>query len=116
MVLRGEGVPEQVLQNAELMTALLPTLRADFELCDTYEYRPEAPLGYPLSVFGGVDDVRVAAPDLQGWRDHTTAGEQRVAAPRIPLLPAHRPGHPARRAGAGPGERSGPTNGEDGHV
>lgn len=74
VVLRGEGVPEQVLANAELMAALLPTLRADFELCDTYSYRDEAPLGCPLSIFGGLDDVRVAAPDLQGWRDHTTAG------------------------------------------
>lgn len=81
VVLRREGVPEQVLQNAELMAALLPTLRADFELCDTYSHRPEAPLGYPLSIFGGVDDVRVPPPDLQGWRDHTTAGSS------VSLLP-----------------------------
>lgn len=74
VVLRGEGVPEQVLQNAELMAALLPTLRADFELCDTYRYRPEPPFDHPLSIFGGVDDIRVAEPDLQGWCDHTTAG------------------------------------------
>ncbi len=72
VVLRAEGVSEKVLQNEELMAALLPTLRADFELCDTYAYTPQAPLACRLSIFGGVDDVRVGADDLDGWRMHTT--------------------------------------------
>jgi medium-chain acyl-[acyl-carrier-protein] hydrolase len=74
VVLRGEGVPEQVLQNRELMAALLPTLRADFELCDTYTYTPQPPLDCPLSIFGGLTDVRVGADDLDGWRMHSTGG------------------------------------------
>jgi medium-chain acyl-[acyl-carrier-protein] hydrolase len=49
------------------MKALLPTLRADFELCDTYEYRPEQPLAMPLHVFGGHQDVRVGRHDLEPW-------------------------------------------------
>jgi surfactin synthase thioesterase subunit len=67
-VLLKEGTPVQVLSNNELMRALLPTLRADFELCDTYEYRVEPPLRMPVSVFGGHQDVRVSRSDLEPWR------------------------------------------------
>lgn len=70
VVLRSEGVPEAVLRNAELMRAMLPTLRADFELCDTYDHTPEPSLACPLSVFGGRDDVRVPPGDLDGWAVH----------------------------------------------
>ncbi|MFF7790881.1 alpha/beta fold hydrolase [Streptomyces sp. NPDC007991] len=67
-VLRKEGTPPEVLDNRELMRALLPMLRADFELCDTYRYRDELPLPMPLSVFGGDQDVRVSRSDLDMWR------------------------------------------------
>lgn len=67
-VLRTEGTPQHVLDNEELMRALLPTLRADIELCDTYEYRAQPPLGMPISVFGGHQDVRVSRSDLEPWR------------------------------------------------
>ncbi|WP_086558589.1 thioesterase II family protein [Streptomyces africanus] len=67
-VLRKEGTPPEVLDNGELMRALLPMLRADFELCDTYRYRDEPPLPMPVSVFGGDQDVRVSRSDLDMWR------------------------------------------------
>lgn len=71
VVLRAEGIPEMVLHNEELMQAMLPTLRADFELCDTYEYREEAPLWCPISIFGGLEDVRISASDLEAWSIHS---------------------------------------------
>lgn len=67
-VLAKEGTPQSVLDNEEIMRAILPTLRADFELCDTYEYTPEAPLSVPMSVFGGQQDVRVGRTDLELWK------------------------------------------------
>lgn len=73
VVLRADGTPARVLQDDELMRAMLPTLRADLEVCDTYEYVPEAPLDCPFSVFGGGDDRRVPATDLERWRIHTTS-------------------------------------------
>lgn len=73
-VLRTEGTPAGVLDNAELMSVLLPTLRADFELCDTYTFDAEAPLPMPLSVFGGRSDVRVGQSDLEQWRAQAGAG------------------------------------------
>lgn len=73
VVLRADGIPERILQNEELMQAMLPTLRADFELCDTYRYTEEPPLECPLSIFGGAEDIRVSAADLDAWRIHTSA-------------------------------------------
>lgn len=67
-VLAKEGTPREVLQSEDLMRALLPTLRADFELCDTYEFVREAPLPIPVDVIGGMHDVRVGKADLEGWR------------------------------------------------
>lgn len=73
VILRADGIPEAILQNDELMQAMLPTLRADFELCDTYEYREEPPLACPFSIFGGLEDVRIGAADLEAWRIHSSA-------------------------------------------
>lgn len=73
VVLRADGIPESVLQNEELMQAMLPTLRADFELCDTYRYTEEPPLECPFSIFGGLEDIRVGAADLEVWRIHCNA-------------------------------------------
>ena len=50
---------------------MLPTLRADFELCDTYRYVPDTPLECPLTIFGGMDDERVNPRDLDGWAIQT---------------------------------------------
>jgi surfactin synthase thioesterase subunit len=73
VVLRADGIPETILQNEELMQAILPTLRADFELCDTYQYREEPPLACPFVIFGGQEDVRVRAADLESWPRHSSA-------------------------------------------
>lgn len=67
-VLAKEGTPQDVLDSEELMRALLPTLRADLELCDTYQYTADTPLPVPMSVFGGLQDVRVGRADLEQWK------------------------------------------------
>lgn len=73
VVLRREGVDEKVLQNEELMAAMLPTLRADFEACDSYRYTDGPPLSCPLALYAGAGDARVPARDLEGWRRQSTA-------------------------------------------
>lgn len=73
-VLRREGVPAATLSNPQIMAALLPTLRADLELCDTYEFVDDEPLDIPLAVYGGSDDVRVVPSALSEWDRHTTQG------------------------------------------
>lgn len=71
-----EGTPDAILQHAELMELLLPLLRADFSICETYTYHDEAPLTCPLSVFGGSNDPRVPYQHLVAWRQHTQSAFQ----------------------------------------
>jgi len=68
-----DGVPRAVFDHDEYVRLLLPTLRADFQLCETYRYVDEAPLDCPISVFGGLDDRNTPAHDIVAWRQHTTA-------------------------------------------
>ena len=69
---RVGGTPQEVLANDEFMRLLLPTLRADFEVSDTYTYTPGAPLSCPIVAWGGVDDPQVSQEDLQAWAEQTT--------------------------------------------
>jgi medium-chain acyl-[acyl-carrier-protein] hydrolase len=52
---------------------MLPVLRADFELVQTYVYRDEPPLTCPLDAFGGLQDVNIPREDIESWREHTDA-------------------------------------------
>lgn len=65
------GTPMEVLQNDELLELMLPTIRADFELCDTYEYHPEPPLECPMTIYGGLEDHEVEAERLAAWSEMT---------------------------------------------
>ncbi len=65
------GTPEAVLQHAELMDLLMPVLRADFALYETYVYQPEEPLSCSISAFGGLQDPKVSREDVAAWREQT---------------------------------------------
>lgn len=67
------GTPPEILENRELMDILLPVLRADFELCDTYHHAPDAPLECPLTALAGLDDPLVPPDRMEPWAEHTAA-------------------------------------------
>ena len=69
---RLNGTPPEILEQPELMRLLVPLLRADFELCQTYVYEPGAPLDCPMFVFSGLQDDEVSYEELESWRPHTT--------------------------------------------
>ncbi len=69
---RMNGMQEELLANAELMEIILPILRADCTICDTYQYTPDSPLDCPISAFGGLDDEDVPQEDLAAWKDQTS--------------------------------------------
>ncbi len=66
------GTPQEILANDEFMSLLLPTLRADFEVCETYDYQPSPPLHCPIVAFGGIDDPQIAPEQLEAWAEMTT--------------------------------------------
>jgi medium-chain acyl-[acyl-carrier-protein] hydrolase len=71
---RWGGLPAGVMREPDLMRLLLPALRADVGLVETYVYAPALPLECAVSCFGGEQDSTVTVADLAAWRDYTTAG------------------------------------------
>jgi len=66
------GIPPDLLENPEFIDLLLPMIRSDFKLAETYRFRPDVPLCCPISVFGGRQDDEVTDRDLEAWSHHTT--------------------------------------------
>ncbi len=66
-----KGTPTEILENAELMRLLLPSLRADFAVCETYQYEHEAPLDCPITAFCGLQDDHFTQADIEPWRRQT---------------------------------------------
>ncbi|HLO02369.1 MAG TPA: alpha/beta fold hydrolase [Symbiobacteriaceae bacterium] len=69
---QNNGTPVEVLENRELMAMLMPLLRADFTLCDTYSYADEPALPCPITALGGLGDPQVFRADLEAWSSQTT--------------------------------------------
>lgn len=70
---RLNGTPQEVLENPELMQLMLPLMRADFSVCQTYTYVAAPPLTCPLTAYGGTGDTAVEREHLEAWRQHTTS-------------------------------------------
>ena len=69
---RLEGTPEEVLNNKEIMQLLIPLLRADFSLAETYQYQEEPPLEIPFSAYGGATDKDVNEDEVAAWGVQTS--------------------------------------------
>lgn len=62
------GTPPAVLANQELMELVLPMIRADFSLVETWKYRSMPLLAVPISVLAGKKDDRSSDEQVQGWQ------------------------------------------------
>lgn len=65
---------DAVFEHPELRHVLLPLMRADCEVNDTYAYREGSRLRRPISAFGGRDDGAVTRPKLERWAEVMTGG------------------------------------------
>jgi surfactin synthase thioesterase subunit len=72
------GFPDEVIANDELLALFLPVLRADFQLCETYEFRREQPLACRIVALGGRDDAEISPCRLEAWQEQTS-GSFRLA-------------------------------------
>jgi medium-chain acyl-[acyl-carrier-protein] hydrolase len=71
LTVRLNGIPREVLDHPEMISALLPTLRADVQLCETYKPAAEAPFDIPIAAYGGRDDAGVVYDDVVNWSVQT---------------------------------------------
>lgn len=70
---RLHGTPEELLEDPETVKLFLPTTRADFQIVETYLYRPEDPLACAIYAYGGLQDADVPAESLSAWEKQTSS-------------------------------------------
>ncbi|WP_202080471.1 thioesterase II family protein [Caldalkalibacillus salinus] len=69
-LLKLGGTHQDILNHPELMKVLLPVIRNDFKLFETYQYDDSLapPLSCNVTILGGVEDQEVSIQDLLAWR------------------------------------------------
>lgn len=70
--LRGSGIA--VLDQAELRELVLPMVRNDFRLIETYSPASADPLPIPILALAGADDPRMTVAQAADWTEATAAG------------------------------------------
>jgi len=68
------GTPREVLDDPDIRRAILPLVRADMTVCESYTYRPEAPLACAITAFGGLQDPHTDPQGLEAWREECAQG------------------------------------------
>lgn len=68
------GTPPDILAHRELMDLVLPIVRADFSLVETYRYRASPLLNVPMTVLAGTTDERSSQDQVDGWAREGAAG------------------------------------------
>ena len=63
------GTPPQVLESPALLDLILPVVRADYRLVETYRHRPGPLPSVPVDVHGGDADPHATRPELAAWSD-----------------------------------------------
>lgn len=75
------GTPAELIDNRAVMLILLPILRADFELVETYGGRTTRPVSCALAAIGGDADPMVTSTDLAGWSAFAGGAFEQVVLP-----------------------------------
>jgi surfactin synthase thioesterase subunit len=66
------GIPSIVLDDSQLMSLLLPALRGDLAVNETYRHTTDLRLDCPITAFGGSSDDKVSVAELGRWREQTS--------------------------------------------
>ncbi len=70
---RYNAIPQAVLDEPELLAMLLPGLRADLAMGESYRWDDPTPLDLPIFAYGGDQDPFVDEAELAAWRSCSTA-------------------------------------------
>jgi len=75
-----KGMPDEILENGDMMDYFEPIIRSDFKLAETYVYRSSAPFKFPIAVIVG-EDEEMELDDVKTWKLESSAT---VAISRMP--------------------------------
>jgi surfactin synthase thioesterase subunit len=76
-----QGIPQEILNEPELMEIFLPILRADISVVESYRFEETEALDCPITVFAGMKDRSVTWDQLLRWKRQT---RRRFAAQLFP--------------------------------
>lgn len=66
------GTAPLLLQDPEMVSALLPALRSDYRAAETYRDPKHPPLDVPIVTLNGSQDPEVTAEEIEAWQTHST--------------------------------------------
>lgn len=66
------GIPPEVISEPEFLSMVLPALRADYELAETYEPLPGRRLDCPVTAYLSTSDPEADYASVLAWREVTT--------------------------------------------
>lgn len=69
---RYGGTPESVLQDQDMIEFLLPAIRADFAVVESYGYSQSPPLRCPITAIGGSSDELAGPAAVAAWQARTS--------------------------------------------
>jgi pyochelin biosynthesis protein PchC len=77
-LVRLGAIDEALLEERDLLTSLLPPLRSDYHIVETYRPAPESPLTVPITALVGDDDDETPEAAVRAWQE-LTEGQFRLA-------------------------------------
>lgn len=66
------GTPQEIMEDEELASMIVRTMRSDLELTRSYLSSPVERIPQNIIAFYGVDDTEVALSDVQRWADFSS--------------------------------------------
>ncbi|PON18782.1 putative thioesterase [Candidatus Entotheonella serta] len=66
-----QGTPEAILNDPGMMELIMPVLRADFAIAETYAQSTNVPLACPITALYGLQDDIVSEAALRAWQCYT---------------------------------------------
>lgn len=71
-LVRVGGTDPRVLSEPDLLSSIVPVVRADYRAIENYDFVPAKPLDCPITAVMGHDDPQTTAEEAGSWAEHTT--------------------------------------------
>lgn len=65
------AIPNSVLSDPDMIAAMLPGMKADIEVLETYRFQENRKLNVPILAIGGDMDPATTSAGLAAWQEHT---------------------------------------------
>ncbi len=67
------GTSPKFFEMPELIEMMMPMLRADFAIWETYEHVEQSPLSCPITAIGSEEDTEAKPADIAAWQCYTNS-------------------------------------------